>query len=156
MPGVVYIIGGTYDTLSVTRRAHNGLHHTRHAYLFHGSFELLAGRGKPIGRGGQTQLLGSQTAYAFTVHRQVSGRSRRGNRVALFLESHQRIGSNSLYLGNNVIGAFLLNHFAQFLTVEHRQHVAAMSYLHGRSIGIFIQRNHLYTIALQLDCNLFS
>ena len=144
------------NTLTVTRRAHHGLNDAGRTDLLHRSLELLARCSKAIGRGGQAQLLGSQTTDTLAVHREPSGFGSGDYVVALFLQLDQSGGSNSLDFGNDVVGFLCLDNLAQAIAVEHRQHIRTMCDLHCGGISILIQRNDLDTVTLQFDGNLLA
>ena len=120
VPGVVDVGLGAYDALSVARRTHDGFYHAGHAYLGYGSVELFTCRGKAVRRGFQAQLLGGEAAYAFAVHGKEGGFGRGGYVISLFFEFNEGRSGDGLHLGNDVVGFFFFDDFAQFGTVEHR------------------------------------
>ena len=96
-----------------------------------------------------------QLADPLAVHRQEGCIGCRYHIIPLLLQLHQCGGSDSLHLGDNQIGLLLLYDFAKFGAVQHRQHIAAMSHLHRRGVLVPVKGHDLYTITLQLYCNLF-
>ena len=156
LPRAVDLLLRVANTLTVTRRAHNGLHNAGSTDLFNRRLELLACCRKAIGRGGQTQLLGSQAADTLTVHRKPSSLSCGDYVVALLLQLNQSGSCDCLDFGNDVVGLFGLDDLAQAIAVEHRKHIRTMCDLHRGSISILIQCNDLDTVTLQFDGNLLA
>ncbi len=68
--------------------------------------------------------------------------------VSLGFEFAQCSGSNGLDLGDDVVGIFALNDGFQFIGIKHVEHIAAMSHLHGRSVGVTVASNHLHAVTL--------
>ena len=148
LPRAVDLLLRVANTLTVTRRAHNGLHNAGSTDLLHRSLKLLARSSETIGRGGQAQLLGSQAADTLTVHREPSGFSCGDYVVALLLQLDQSRSCDCLDFGNDVVGFFSLDDLAQTIAVEHRKHIRTMCNLHRGSIGILVQCNDLDTVTL--------
>ena len=121
-----------------------------------GCDEFLVVGSEAIRRSRNAELLGGQPADAFAVHREAGGPGRRDHVVAFLFQFQQRIRSDRLDLGNDVVGLFLLDDGAQLRPVEHRKHVRAVSYLHGGSVRVAVQRDDLDAVPLQLDGDLLA
>ena len=156
LPGPVDLFGRTDDALPVSRRAHYRLHDARRPDLPDGFDELLVVGSETVRRSRDAEFLGSQPADAFAIHREAGGPGRRDHVVAFLFQFQQRIRSDRLDLGNNIVGLFLLDDGAQLRPVEHRKHVRAMSYLHGGSVRVTVQRDDFDAVPLQLDGDLLA
>ena len=76
--------------------------------------------------------------------------------IALFLQFQKLRSSDSFHLRNDVIGVFKLNNPAKFLRVEHIEHMAAVSHLHGGGVSITVTRHNLNSITLKFQSHFFS
>ena len=148
MPGRFDIFRLANHTLAMATGAHDRFHHTGHANHFDSLLEFSFRSSKAIGRGRQAQFFGSQPTDTLAVHRQPSGTCGRNHMIALLLQLHQGGGGNGLYFGHNVIRLLLFDDGPQCCSIQHRNNIRAMGYLHGRCIRIFIQRDDLYAITL--------
>ena len=104
-----------------------------------------------IGGGGQAQFLCCQTADPLTVHGQLRCPGSGYNRDPFLLQLDQFIGGNGFDLRYDQGRLFLLNQLAQGLAIKHIDNMAAVSYLHGRGIGVAIHGDHFTAIADQLN-----
>ena len=76
--------------------------------------------------------------------------------VSFFLELYKGRGGNSLNFRNNMIRFLEFNNLTELLSVEHRECMRPVSYLHSRRIFISVECDNLHSIALQFDCKLFA
>ena len=72
------------------------------------------------------------------------------------LEFGQRVGGDGFDLGNHEVRFLLLNYRPQSLAIQHGNDMGSIRHLHGGSIGIGIDGDHLHSVALELDDNLLS
>ena len=70
--------------------------------------------------------------------------------VSLFFELAQGVGCDGLHLRNDMVRFLLLYDFAKGHRIEHVEYVAAVGYLHCRSVGIAVAGYDLHSITLQL------
>ena len=136
--------------------AHDRLDNTGESYFGDGCVEFYAVRGKTVGRGLDSEFFGGKTADSFAVHCQPGGAGCRSDMVALFLEFDEHRSGDCLDLGDNMIGFLKLDYAAQFVGVEHVEHVGAVGDLHCRSACVGVAGNDFDAEALKLDSYLFS
>ena len=151
MPGIVDFLLAPDHALSVSGRTHHGLHHARDADLSDSGVKFLPCIGELVTRRREPQLLCSQAADTLTVHGQECGLGRRDDVEAFLFQLHQGRSGNGLHLRDDVVRLFRLDDFAQFLTVEHVDDMAAMGDLHGRRIRITVHRNDLHAETLEFN-----
>ena len=144
-PSALHIGFRFHHTLSVARRTHNGLHHTRNTHLVHRFQKFLLRGSKAISRSGNTQGFCRQAANPLAIHRQQSGISSGRNVVALLLQFHQSGRGNSLHLRDNMVGLARLNRTTKRLTIQHIQRHTTLRHLHSRSALIAVARHHFHT-----------
>ena len=156
VPAAVDVVERAANALTVSRTAHDGLYHTRHANGVHRIAKFLLGRCEEIARSGDAQSFGSQAANAFTIHGEVGGIGSRSDVVTLFLEFYKRGSGYCFHFRNDEIGLFGFDNLAQFSPVEHTEHVATVSNLHSRRVVVFVARHHFHAIALKFDCHFLA
>ncbi len=76
--------------------------------------------------------------------------------ISLLFEFYEGRGSDRFHLGYYMVGFLQFYDTAEFIAVEHVEHIAAMSYLHGRGIGIFVACYHFYAVTLQFYGHFFA
>ena len=135
----------------MSRRTHDGFYHAGYPYFVDCLAEFLLCLGELVGRSLDAEFFGGQTAYALAVHGQTCRACRRRHIVSLFFKFHKHISRDCFHVGNDMVGFLLFNNFAQCGAVKHIEHIAAVCYLHGRGIGIFVAGYHLHAIALQFN-----
>ena len=156
VPAAVDVVERAANALTVSRTAHDGLYHTRHANGVHRIAKFLLGRSEKIARSGDAQSFGSQATNAFTIHGEVGGIGSRSDVVTLFLEFYKRGSGYCFHFRNDEIGLFGFDNLAQFSPVEHTEHVATVSNLHSRRVVVFVARHHFHAIALKFDCHFLA
>ena len=131
---------GSRDALALAARRHHRLDH-RGQPDPRGD-RLFARLGENVARGGQPQLLRREVADAVAVHGQLDGFRRRHDMPALALKFGQHRRVDRLDLGNDMVGAVLLDRAPQRRAVEHREDFARVGALHRRRIVIAVAGDH--------------
>ena len=156
MPGGCHLARVAHKALAVARTAHHRLNNTRETYLLHRIAELLLRGGEKIGRCRKAKRLGCQLTNFAAIHCGERGLGRGHHIPALFLKGNKRRSGDSLNLGDDVVGAFLLYYAAKSFAVEHRHYNCLVGHMHRRSTGIFVEGHYHHAIALQFDGDLLA
>ena len=104
-------------------RTHHRLDDTRAADPSDRGFEFLLRGGKLVSGSRQAELLGSEAAYSFTVHREEGGVGGRNDLVALLFEFDEFRSGNSLDFRYDQIRFLLFDHLCESVPVKHRKDV---------------------------------
>ena len=151
VPGIFNVGFGLDDALTVTGRTHHRLYNARDTDFLDRSLEIFVVIRKAVRARLESELFGSQAANAFAVHRELRGLSGRDDIVAFLFEFHERVRCNRFDFRHDVVRFFLFNDGTEFLAIEHVDHVAAMSHLHARSVGVTVHCNHFDAKTHHLD-----
>ena len=145
---VLFLLDGA---LAVAGGAHDGLHHAGKTDLLDGLTVFLVGSGEAVGRGRQTQFLGGQTADPLTVHGESRGPGGGDHVEPFFFQLHQRVGGDGFDFGNDEVGLFQFDDPAEFLAVEHVDHMAPVGGLHAGGVGIAVHGDGFHAQTLHCD-----
>ena len=156
IPGLLDVGFGLDDALAVARGTHHRLDHARNTDFLDCRLEIFKIISETVRARLDAEFFGGQTADTFAVHSKLGSLGRRNDVVAFLFKFHERISRNGFDFGNNVVRRFQFNHTAKFGTIEHVNHVATMSHLHTRSVGITVHGDDFDAETHHFDDDFFA
>ena len=139
------------QALALAGRAHDRFDHEWQAEVADRRPVVRLAVDETIGRGRQAEFLGGEATDAFAVHGQPGGARGRDHVDAFALEFDQGRRVYRFDLGHDQVGLLERDQATDRGAVEHVDDMAAVGHLHGRCIGIAVDRDDLDGEALQLD-----
>ncbi len=153
LPGGAHVGRAVELALPLARGTHHRLDHAGIAdAAIDRGLQLLQRIGEGIGRGGQTQLFGGQSADAFAVHGQPrsAGCGNDGHHTgSLQLFEHRR--GDGLDFRHHQMRFFLQDEGAQSLGIGHLNRAGMVRHLLPRRVVVAVHRDGFHAQALQRD-----